>query len=395
MVYQIYNSQVYITMSHSPKLTYEPYNNKSLVVHGGDKLTHSKAFRQINGRWNSRLIQGTGPAWLIPRANETQLVEVLAKINREDELNHMKTTAKSRKEQHKYHRAVSESEYSSDESQHSSNLSTREIQPQDEVTKYYRNFKKTPDSFKTPEYVYEQQRYMLDDKHSASIQTSQHQQTDSEYSESDSGFPEPSHDYDDYKAPSSPDLHSSPEIQTYVKKKQPSSQTPSNVSQSHIVHRERETLPLSTERNHRGLRKDTGRREKNTEHVHRDRDRDQRHAHHENKEYRSNTDRHGYTPQPMHTDRHGYAPQPMHTDRDEYVQRRKHRRQENEMPRNYQEPRREKKRHRETGLSQRHEHRRESDNAVDMEELRYLEAKMAELQSRMAQMSSSRKHGRR
>lgn len=375
------NLQVHhITMSHSPKLTYEPYNKKSLVVHGGDKLLHSKAFRQINGRWNSRLIQGTGPAWLIPRTYEKQLVDLLAKLNREEELNHMTTTAKSRKEQHKYHRAVSESEYSSDESQQSVPQSTDQITAEDKVQKYYRNFKKTPESFKTPEYVYEQQRYMSEEtpppsQHSSPHDSSKQPETDSDFSESDSGFPEPAHDYKNYKPSPSPDLHSSPEIHTYARKKVSS-------------HKPAPVLPPEVYREypHRSSRKERPRDEYTPERM----DTERMYSHKHTQKRSSNTHTQQVVPS---TDATHRGKMPV----------KKQRRRESDVMQPYQEPMRERKRHRNSladapsHRSDRRERRERytTDTDVDAEELRYLHAKMAELESRMARMTSSRKHSRR
>ena len=200
-------------MSTFAEITYEPYNKNSLIVHGADKLKHRSVFRSIDGRWNSRLRQG--PAWLIPRAEENSLIQVINQLNKQHELVEMKTHAKSRKEQHKYHRAISESEYSSDGSNHSGNH-------QDDLTgisrtdmdKYCRKFKKTPDTFKTPEYVYEQHESTNSVSGSSKeSDTERHRYSDdasfSECSEEDK-FPEPNHEYKNYKASPSPSLSPPP-----------------------------------------------------------------------------------------------------------------------------------------------------------------------------------------
>ncbi len=102
------------------ELTYQGYNKQSWAVMG-DREKYSTILKTIGGRWNSRL-KGMPPGWLVPRAKEHELKKLIDGINgavvkadeKDVEIEKIQTQAKSRKEQHKYHRAVSASEDSED-----------------------------------------------------------------------------------------------------------------------------------------------------------------------------------------------------------------------------------------------------------------------------------------
>lgn len=83
--------------------TYKKHNSTSLLVHG-DRETHQKFIKSINGRWNSK-IKNSDPGWLVPIENEKVLKEYISKLN----------IIKSRKSQNKYHRAISVSSSDDDE----------------------------------------------------------------------------------------------------------------------------------------------------------------------------------------------------------------------------------------------------------------------------------------
>lgn len=90
------------------QLTYEPYTQKSFVVRATDetKERFHAQFRNIpNCKWHTKL-KGGGTGWLIPVESEDKLKEIL----RESELLQMKSHAKPRQIQKKYHRATSDTE---------------------------------------------------------------------------------------------------------------------------------------------------------------------------------------------------------------------------------------------------------------------------------------------
>jgi len=100
------------------KLTYEVYNKNSFVVRG-DRATYGTLMKKIGGRWNSRL--NPTPGWTILKTKEDDLKKLLQSLSNSPtkELEKIESGVKSRKEQNKYHRAVSESKDSDDESDHS------------------------------------------------------------------------------------------------------------------------------------------------------------------------------------------------------------------------------------------------------------------------------------
>lgn len=82
-------------------LTYDIYTHDTLAVHGDKKMYH-KLIKSIGGRWSSRLKIG-GPGWIVPRDKQHELDEIIMSYK----FSSMEKNAKSRQEQHKYHRSVS------------------------------------------------------------------------------------------------------------------------------------------------------------------------------------------------------------------------------------------------------------------------------------------------
>lgn len=102
----------------------EIYNDNSFVVRaqdGGKTHPLHKDLVALQGRWNPRLTGG--PGWTVPLYNENKLKQLIGdKLGAptqqqpenddddQDEEQHVPDNIKSRKDQSKYHRAVSESE---------------------------------------------------------------------------------------------------------------------------------------------------------------------------------------------------------------------------------------------------------------------------------------------
>jgi hypothetical protein len=69
--------------------------------------------KNLGGRWNPRLLEG-GAGWTFPRSREVELKNLIETLKQDKQLSEMKNHAKSRRGQHKYHRAISEDESESD-----------------------------------------------------------------------------------------------------------------------------------------------------------------------------------------------------------------------------------------------------------------------------------------
>ena len=94
------------------ELTHEEYNKLSFAVRG-DKKKYAKKLKDIGGRWNPRMKGGEG--WLVPKENLENLKSLLTEVNISEESEI--TQIKSRKNQNKYRREVSDiEEVSSSES---------------------------------------------------------------------------------------------------------------------------------------------------------------------------------------------------------------------------------------------------------------------------------------
>lgn len=96
-------------MSDGSELTFSDYNLNSLAVRG-DKDSYHEIVKAMGGRWNSRMRGGAG--WLVPKRNQQQLENFIKMLNEPDHT--AEIVPKSRKEQKKYHREESESEYETD-----------------------------------------------------------------------------------------------------------------------------------------------------------------------------------------------------------------------------------------------------------------------------------------
>jgi hypothetical protein len=102
-------------------LRYDDYNENSFVIYG-DREKFTKAIRLIGGRWNSKL--KNGPGWTILKDKEDALKKLIQSIGgdvRDKQLDIIKQNIKHRKQQKKYHRAVSESSSEEGEPVHDSN----------------------------------------------------------------------------------------------------------------------------------------------------------------------------------------------------------------------------------------------------------------------------------
>ena len=85
-------------------LTYEEYNDRSLAVRG-DRKKYSDKLKDIGGRWNPRMKDGEG--WLVPKENIDELKNIISSINNSNTTENVHQI-KSRKNQNKYHREISD-----------------------------------------------------------------------------------------------------------------------------------------------------------------------------------------------------------------------------------------------------------------------------------------------
>jgi hypothetical protein len=110
------------------ELTYKVYNKTRLVVRG-DRSKYGRIISNLGGRWYGKL-KG-GPGWTISRDKESEIKKLMGVVQEDESLDNMKTSAKSRKNQKKYHRAVSEKE-SDEESPEEDKESSDESSDEDE-----------------------------------------------------------------------------------------------------------------------------------------------------------------------------------------------------------------------------------------------------------------------
>ncbi len=101
--------------------TYEKYRGGKLFVEAdlAERSLYSNHFKLIGGRWNSKATGGR-MGWLVSEDKMDELSSLLEQLKenqseietlketRNDKIKTMKTNKKSRKNQHKYHRAVSD-----------------------------------------------------------------------------------------------------------------------------------------------------------------------------------------------------------------------------------------------------------------------------------------------
>lgn len=117
------------------QLTYQEYNKKSLAVFG-DRAKYGKSINSIGGRWNSKL-KGDKEGWLVPREKEADLKRLIESVNilvaepaknsRTDELAELQQKVKSRKNQKRFHRAISNTDSSTESSDSESPRKSREV----------------------------------------------------------------------------------------------------------------------------------------------------------------------------------------------------------------------------------------------------------------------------
>jgi len=88
-------------------IIYDNYNKRSVAVRG-NKDKYQNAMKGIGAKWNPRMKDG--PGWILPKENEPELQRLIKSFKKMSKLEELSTHAKSRKEQHKYHREISESE---------------------------------------------------------------------------------------------------------------------------------------------------------------------------------------------------------------------------------------------------------------------------------------------
>ena len=99
------------------ELQYEDYNKRSFAVRG-DRKKYTKLLKDVNARWNPRIKDGEG--WLVPKENLENLKKIINSVNgssngpRTESPTKSDKSVKSRKNQHKYHREVSDSDSDSD-----------------------------------------------------------------------------------------------------------------------------------------------------------------------------------------------------------------------------------------------------------------------------------------
>ena len=100
------------------ELTYElyPFRDNTIVVFG-DRDKFGKIMKSLGARWNSRLKGDKKQGWTIPTLREQELIKICETFKREEQMKNMEKNKKSRKEQKKYHRAISSDEEQSPELQ--------------------------------------------------------------------------------------------------------------------------------------------------------------------------------------------------------------------------------------------------------------------------------------
>lgn len=144
-------------------LTYEKYSGKNFVVRCDkkNKAIYGDAILTIEGsRWSSRLNGGGG--WLVPLDKEVVLQQVISQFVQQkapstNVLDEMKERAKPRQSQKKYHRAMSEDEYTGDDEEETKedktvtaeNASIEEMfhpKTDSKMLDYYKKFTKNPRS---------------------------------------------------------------------------------------------------------------------------------------------------------------------------------------------------------------------------------------------------------
>lgn len=91
------------------EIEYKTYNNKLLIIYG-DKTLYNDTFENIDAHWKTNVAKGFREGWLVSKSKEASVKKLVESINKEIKLKEAIGHAKSRKNQHKYHRALSESD---------------------------------------------------------------------------------------------------------------------------------------------------------------------------------------------------------------------------------------------------------------------------------------------
>jgi hypothetical protein len=169
-------------MAENKSISYKIHDKNSIIVYCNQE-GYSKDMKNFNGTWN-------GKGYLISKNKEKELIKFINSLK----LKQVSTTFKSRKEQDKYHREVSESESNSenDEDEESSSDESEKSNKKKELTPkinkylkddpmlYYKSFKVKPNEFKKVNYI-------SDNSSEDNISSS----SSSPSSSSDDSFPEP------------------------------------------------------------------------------------------------------------------------------------------------------------------------------------------------------------
>ena len=126
-------------------LEYREFNNHNLIVFCEIRNKYEEFFETIGGKWFSGNDEEKKTGFINPKENKRHLLKILEMIK-------IRENAKSRKNQNKYHRAVSDSEDDSDdeESEHDVkefNENKKKYRRSD-PKKYYKSFNNKPVDFK-------------------------------------------------------------------------------------------------------------------------------------------------------------------------------------------------------------------------------------------------------
>lgn len=87
-------------------MSYVQYNKKSYIIKGiGKEHELTPDIKAISGKWNARA--KPEPGWIVPIENKVGLDLLISKSQKMESI---QTHTRSRKEQHKYHRSISDDE---------------------------------------------------------------------------------------------------------------------------------------------------------------------------------------------------------------------------------------------------------------------------------------------
>lgn len=115
-------------MSSQSNLTYEVYNSNSFAVYG-DKAKYAALVKSIGGKWNGRM--KTRPGWNVPLDRKDALIKIVNQANGVVNGANASKITKSRKDQRRYHRAISaQNSVASDDTVEKSSNSVSSISPE-------------------------------------------------------------------------------------------------------------------------------------------------------------------------------------------------------------------------------------------------------------------------